>query len=527
MNVNSFSFVVFVAILAFIYYFPVIRKVQWVVLLVASYVFYAQAGIERMVYIMITTLVTYTGARLLERKNLLQEEFVKNGKGVLPKEEIKAYKEKVKRQKHRITFWCIVLNLGLLIFLKYGAFLAGNTGRIFGHQEWSELSFFQLAVPLGISYYTLMSIGYLLDVSKGKCKSEKNLLKVALFISYFPQITQGPFGRFPDMASQLFANHKFTYEKLANGCRRMLWGFFKKMVIADRMKPMVDTIFDNYQTYGGFTLLLGCMYFSIQLYADFSGYMDIVAGCSELFGIHLAENFKRPFLSKSLDEYWRRWHITLCAWFRDYVFYPLSISKAAVKVGRVAKKVLPLRIAKLTPSIFAMMVVWFCTGLWHDASWRYMLWGIYNGSIIVASMCLKPQFACWKEKLHIKEGKLWHGFQMIRTFLIISLLKVFPLAATTGDSLAILKKIFIEFPTQFSIANLLPGMGMEDLFCVSVGLMIFAFVSLRQEKEPMRNYLSRRSVAVRWLAYMVLLLFVVSFGVFGNGLTGGFEYAQY
>lgn len=527
MNVNSFSFVIFVGILVLIYYLPIIRKIQWVVLLFASYVFYALAGAEQMVYIMITTLVTYGGARLLDKKNVLQEQFVKAQKGILPKEEIKAYKERLKKQKHRIIFWCIVINLGLLIILKYGAFLAGNVGRIFTHQEWSELSFFQLAVPLGISYYTLMSIGYLLDVSKAKCSSEKNLFKTALFISYFPQITQGPFGRFPDMAPSLFTNHKFTYENMANGCRKMLWGFFKKMVIADRMKPMVDTIFDNYQNYGGFTLFLGCMYFSIQLYADFSGYMDIVSGCSELFGIHLAENFRRPFLSKSLDEYWRRWHITLCAWFRDYVFYPLSISKVAVKVGRAAKKILPLRIAKLTPSIFAMMVVWFCTGLWHDASWRYMFWGLYNGVIIVASMCLKPQFAWCKEKLHIKDGRLWRGFQMVRTFIIISLLKVFPLAASTSDSLAILQKVFLHFSVQPDIASLLPGMGAEDLFCVIVGLVIFACVSLRQEKEPMENYLSRCPFGVRWIGYMVLLLFVVSFGVFGTELTGGFEYAQY
>lgn len=527
MNVNSFSFVVFVGILAFLYYFPVMKKIQWIVLLAGSYVFYAQAGVDKLVYILITTLVTYLAARVVDSKNTLQEEYIRKNKGILSKGEIKQYKENIKKQKHRVIILCIAVNLGLLFLLKYGEFLAGNAGHILGHPEWSQYWLFQLGVPLGISYYTFISIGYLLDVSKGKYKSEKNILKTALFISYFPQITQGPFGRFGEMAPQLFVHHKFTYENMANGCRRMLWGFFKKMVIADRMKPMVDTIFDNYQSYGGFTLLLGCMYFSIQLYADFSGYMDIVAGGSELFGIQLAENFKRPFLSKSLDEYWRRWHITLCAWFRDYVFYPLSISKAAVKVGRVAKKILPLRIAKLTPSIFAMLVVWFCTGLWHDASWRYMLWGVYNGVIIVASMCLKPQFACWKEKLHIKEGKLWHGFQMIRTFFIISLLKVFPLAVTTGDSLAILKKIFLQFPTKLSMSSLLPGMGSEDLLCVAVGLLIFVFVSLHQEKESMQNYLLRRPFGVRWFAYMLLLLFIVSFGVFENGLAGGFEYAQY
>ena len=527
MNVNSFSFVVFVAILVLVYYAPVIRKFQWIVLLVASYLFYALNGAENMAYIMITTVVTYLGARLLDGKNVSQEQFIKEQKGVLPKQEIKEYKEKIKKQKYRITLVCIVTNLGLLIFLKYGSFLAGNAGKLFNHKEWSELSIFHLAVPLGISYYTLMCIGYLLDVSKGKCRSEKNLLKTALFVSYFPQITQGPIGRFPDLASQLFGTHKFTYENLAYGCQKMLWGFFKKMVIADRMKPMVDTIFENYQNYGGFTILLGCMYFSIQLYADFSGYMDIVVGCSNMLGIKLAENFRRPFFAKSLDEYWRRWHMTLSAWFRDYVFYPLSISKAAVKVGKVGKKIFPMRISKLVPSIFAMLIVWFCTGLWHDASWRYMFWGLYNGGIMILSMCLKPQFAWCKEKLHIKEGKLWRAFQMIRTFLIISILKIFPLAATTGDSLNMLKRIVMNFPTKISIASMLPGMGVEDLFCVIVGLLIFICISFRQERETMHEWLSRRPFVVRWGMYMILLLFIVSFGVFGTEATGGFEYAQY
>lgn len=527
MNINSFSFVVFMGILLIIYYIPILRKVQWFLLLLASYLFYALAGAENIIYMVVTTVVTYIGANLLERKNKQQEVFVKEKKGILTKNEIKAYKEKVKKRKQVVTCACIVINLGLLVFLKYGEFLAGNVGRMFAHPEWSELSLFQLAVPLGISYYTLMSIGYLLDVFKGKCNSEKNLLKTALFISYFPQITQGPICRFKDMAPQLFTEHKFTYENFSYGCQKVLWGFFKKMVIADRMKPMVDTIFGNYQNYGGFTILLGCMYFSIQLYADFSGYMDIVSGCSNMLGIELAENFRRPFLSKSLDEYWRRWHITLCSWFRDYVFYPLSISKAAVKVGRVAKKILPLRIAKLTPSIFAMLVVWFCTGLWHDASWRYVFWGIYNGVIIVLSMCLKPQFAWIKEKLHIKDGILWGTFQQIRTFFIISLLKVFPLAATTRDSLVILQKIFLQFPTKICMTSLFPGIGIEDMFCIGVGLIFFAYVSLCQEKEAMHQRLACRPFALRWLLYMILLCFIISFGVFGTELTGGFEYAQY
>ena len=403
MTINSFAFLFFFGVLFIVYYLPFVKRYQWILLLAASYIFYGLAGNHNLIYIVITTVVTHIGANLLDQKNGIQEDYVKSQKGILPKAEIKAYKEKIKKEKQKISFVCIFINLGLLVVIKYGRFLAGNIGLIFGKPNLAELSFLQIAVPLGISYYTLISIGYLLDVSKGKCRSEKNFFKTALFVSYFPQITQGPFSRFPDMAEKLFGKHDFSYEKLSYGCQRILWGFFKKMVIADRMKPMVDTIFGNYQEYSGFSLALGCMYFAIQLYADFSGYMDIVCGCSHVLGIELAENFKRPFLSKSLAEYWRRWHITLNAWFRDYLFYPLSISKAAVKFGRIGKKIFPPSIAKLTPSIFAMSIIWMATGIWHDASWKYVFWGICNGAIIIASMCLEPWFVSLREKLHIKE----------------------------------------------------------------------------------------------------------------------------
>lgn len=528
MTINSLTFLVFFGIVVVLYYLPILRKCQWVLLLLASVVFYTLASNGSIVYIIITSMVTYIGANLLEKKNNVQAVYVAEHKGIVSKQEIKDYKEKMKGEKRKVVTLCVLVNLGLLVVIKYGMFLAENVERVFGSWKLTELSVFQIVIPLGISYYTLMSIGYLLDVSKGKCKAEKNFFKSMLFLIYFPQITQGPIGRFPQMAESLFGQHKFSYEKISYGCQRILWGLFKKMVIADRMKPMVDTIFDNYQEYSGFTLALGCIYFSIQLYADFSGYMDIVCGCSHILGIKLEENFKRPFFSKSLAEYWRRWHITLCAWFRDYLFYPLSISKAAVKAGRIAKKIFPPRIAKLAPSVFALSIIWFCTGIWHDASWRYVLWGIYNGVIIIASMCLEPQFAWLKEKLHIKEeNKLWNVVQMVRTFFIISLLKVFPLANSTMGSLQIMYKIFADFRIQFTRAACFPALETVDFCCIGIGLILFFIVSICQEKGPMHERVNKFPFIIRWAAYLFLILAIVSFGVFDLEMAGGFEYAQY
>ena len=528
MTINSLTFLIFFTVLVVLYYLPIFKNCQWVLLLLASFVFYGSASSGSVIYLLVASVATYFGANLLEKKNVKQETYLKENKGSLSKQEVKEYKGKIKKEKHKITVVCVVVNLGLLILIKYGLFLAKNVELVFKNIKITELSIFHIIIPLGISYYTLMSIGYLLDVSKGKCKAEKNLLKTVLYLIYFPQITQGPIGRFTEMAPRLFEKHEFTYEKLAYGCQRILWGFFKKMVIADRMKPMVDAIFTNYQDYSGFTVALGCIYFSIQLYADFSGYMDIVCGCSHILGIELAENFKRPFFSKSLAEFWRRWHITLCAWFRDYMFYPLSISKGAVRAGRIAKKIFPPRIAKLAPSVFALSIIWLCTGIWHEASWRYILWGVYNGVIIIGAMCLEPQFAWAREKLHLKEeNKVWSAFQMIRTFLIISLLKVFPLAGSTMDSIRMFLKIFTDFRVEFTVAAWFPQLQITDYVAVGAGLIIFFIVSTIQEKGPAHEKLNKLPFVVRFAIYFVLLLGILSFGVFDVEMAGGFEYAQY
>lgn len=528
MTINSLAFLLFYIALVIIYFLPFMKRFQWVLLLIASVTFYYMAGSNNFLYIIAATIATYIGAALLDKKNQKQTAYLAENRANMTKPEIKAYKENIKKEKHNILVWSIVLILGILVVVKYGRFIAGNVDRILPAANLSQMPFFRLVAPLGISYYTLMSIGYLMDVSKGKCAWEKNILKTGLFLLYFPQITQGPIGRFTDMAGNLFGQHEFSYERFSYGCQRILWGFFKKMVIADRMKPMVDAIFDNYHDYSGFSIFLGCMYFAIQLYADFSGYTDIVSGFSGILGIELMENFKRPFFSTSLAEYWRRWHISLSSWFRDYMFYPLSLSSPAVKLGRMGKKILSPRVAKLVPSLYAMFIVWFATGLWHDASWRYVLWGVCNGVIMISSMCLEPQFQWMKGKLHIQnDNKLWRAFQMVRTFLIISMLKVFPMAASTKGSFGLIKKIFTDFHVDFSRAAMFPELVGNDFIAIAIGLVIFFYVSVRQEQGPMHERINKHCFAVRWIMYLALLLLIVTFGVFGTEMTGGFEYAQY
>lgn len=528
MTINTISFFVFFLVTAAVYYLPFLKKYQWAVLLAASYLFYFFTGTDNFLYILVTTLSTYFFALALDEKNKQQEKWLKEHKGKCQKEEVAAYKDKIKLEKNRMIFFDTALNIGILIFVKYSNFFIFNINRIVSRENSMELKALNILVPLGISYYTLQSIGYVMDVSKGKTKAETNLFKTALFISYFPQITQGPIGRFEKLAPQLFSAHSFTWQNLSFGCQRILWGFFKKTVIADRMNLFVDEIFLNYEQYSGFTLFLGCIYFSVQAYVDFSAYMDIAAGYSRILGIDLEENFKRPFFSQSLAEYWRRWHITLSSWFRDYLFYPLSLSTPAVKLSRLGRKYLPASIAKLVPSVYAMFIVWFATGFWHGASWRYILWGVANGIIMISSMCLSGKFRIWKEKLHIREeNKLWQIFRTVRTFLLISLLKIFPAASSTGNSLNILKRIIMDFRIDFSYQTWFPGLIKNYLVYIVFGLILFFAVSIRQEKEPVRNYLAQKSFAYRWCFYLVALCAILCFGVLGTELSGGFEYAQY
>lgn len=528
MTLNSMSFLLFFLGAAVIYYLPFLKKYQWVVLLVTSYLFYFFTGTDNFTYILLTTVITHFSAIALGKYNRQQAEELAKQKGCWSKEETGAYKDQIKSKKRRILFFHIVSNIGILFFVKYSNFIIFNINRFVDEKSGMQLKALDIIVPLGISYYTLQSIGYVMDVSKGKIKEEPNLFKTALFISFFPQITQGPIGRFDKLAPQLFSSHPYTYENMAFGCERLLWGFFKKTVIADRIMPLADEILLNYNNYSGFTIFLGCIYFSIQVYADFSAYMDIASGYAKILGIDLEENFKRPFFSQSLAEYWRRWHITLSGWFRDYLFYPLSLSKPAVKLSRLGRKYLPAKIAKMVPSIYAMLIVWFATGLWHGASWRYILWGVANGVIMISSMCLADQFQAWKKKLHIKEeSKLWQAFRMVRTFMLISLLKVFPAADSTKSSIAMLVKIFTNFKIELTYAACFPGLIKNYLAYILFGLFFFAIVSIRQEKEPVRKYIATKPFAVRWGLYLLILCGILCFGVFGTDLSGGFEYAQY
>jgi len=502
MSVNSLFYFFFLIVLYLGYYVLCPLKYRWCVLLLGSVFFYVTACTEAPYFILVTGICVWMAGLLMQR-------FEK------------------KQQKKLVLSAGIVLTLGILMVLKYGGFFVGLVNRA-GTFVHVQLPIPKFLVPLGISYYTLVAIGYLMDVYKGKTKAEANFFKLMLFLAFFPQISQGPISRHKQLEPQLMEGHRWDYENLSAGCQRMLWGLFKKMVIADRMQPMMQTIFDHYTEYSGLVCFLGCVYMTVWMYADFSGYMDIVCGTAKMFGIQLEENFKRPFFSKNLAEYWRRWHITLCSWFRDYLFYPLAVSKPAVKFGKFGRKWCGVRVGKLFPSLFALSFVWFSTGLWHAASFRYVLWGVANGVVIMGAMVLEPYFRKIKEKLHIQEkSKAWEVFCMIRTFLLVSLLKVFPGAVSTRAMFGITARIFTDFHLPESFLGFFPGLQMEDVIILTLALLVVFFVDLYEEKASFFQALGKKPVVVRWLCYAVLLTVILCLGEFGLDMKGGFAYAQY
>ena len=352
MAIISLQFLAFIAIVGLIY-FAVPKKIKWLILLLASYIYYFLSSSKLTIFLIITTISIYFAA--LAMSNIDAKSKTKcNGQ---EKETKKKLKKTAAKNKKTILILTIIINFGILVFLKYGNFLSKNINDLFNLININyNIPLRKIILPLGISYYTLQAISYVVDVYRGKYKAEKNFGKVALFVSFFPQMLEGPIGKFDELAEQLYEPHKFDYKRIKFAIQLMLWGLFKKLVIADRAAIYVNEVFGNYSNYSGIVIVMAVILYTVQIYAEFSGCIDIVRGVGQIFGVTMAENFKRPFFSKTIQEFWRRWHITLGAWLREYVFYPISFSKACINLTTWSKKIFKGYIGKLIPAAFALLV---------------------------------------------------------------------------------------------------------------------------------------------------------------------------
>ena len=534
MSITSFPFFLFICAVLLVY-FLVPKRFQWVVLLAASCAFYLSYGAKYILYVLFTATSVYFAARGMQKISDEQRVFLKGEGKALEKEEKNAYKARNKQRKKRLMLCALLANLFLLGVFKYANFLLDQVNallRLFGAGVLRDR--LNLIAPLGISFYTFQMIGYLLDVYWGNVEAEKSWSKTLLFCSFFPQMTQGPISEFGQLSGQLFAEHDFSYHNYSWGMQRLAWGFFKKMVIADALAPLVTDVFQNYPRYTGLTTLVGAFLYSVQIYADFSGYMDIMCGLCEVMGIRLTENFDRPYFSKSVAEYWRRWHISLGAWFKRFVYYPIGISKWSRNLGKASRERLGRKFGDMLPASIALVVVWLATGLWHGASWAYITWGLVNGLFIILGLWLDPVYAACRRALHINENAwLWRAFQTLRTFVLVTFIKVLPEVGTLSDGLGLWKRIFTNHEIPGSLRKLLPFLDWSSLFTLShfgmavLGTVCLFCFSLIQRRRPVRSYTEKWPMPLRAAVLAGLFFLIVSFGIQNTWEGGGFLYAQF
>ena len=527
MELTSLYFIAFVLLSCLIYYI-VPKKIQWCVLLVSSLVFFVMSSGILTIYMLAATLIIYLGALWLNKKS---EDFEAHKKDMEKAERKAAKKQLKKAQKLRLAL-IVVAVLGILVVLKYcnlGVEIANFFNGIFHTGVTFEK--FSIILPLGISYYSLMAVSYVTDVYRGIIKAEKNPLRVLLFVSYFPHIVEGPFDRYKDLSTQFNVPHKFDYDSFCKGLILVLFGFFKKMVIADRLGITVSEVFNNAQDHSGPTIVIATVMYTFQLYCDFSGCIDIISGVSELFGIKVAENFRQPFFSKSINEFWRRWHITLGLWLKEYVYYPVILSGHFKAVDKFAKKHLKSNhLINVIPAAYALFFVWFSNGLWHGASMKYILYGLYYYFLMMLGELCKPLFEKMKDKLHIKEGnKPFAIFQMLRTFVIVNIGMLLFRSETVKEFAGLLKQSVSSFYVIAAVKETI-GPSKEVVFAFG-GLCVLLIVSIIKEKyndRTVRDLLYTKSFLIRYILILLLITSILVLGVYGPGYNAAdFVYAQF
>lgn len=530
MSFISIEFLLFVAgVFLFYYIFPL--RYRWIVLLCASIIFYAIYSGYLILCIFVTTVIIYLAGLLIQKYN---SQF-KSQKNKIEKSERKRLKDKIKKQKKCVVAFATVIVVGILVFLKYfnffGEIIDGIAFYAGGGKKLVPTVNFIL--PIGISYYTLMAISYVVDIYRGVNYADKNFLRLFLFLIYFPQIVEGPIGRYNLLAKQLYNGNRFDYDNVRQSCLIVLWGFFKKLVIADRCAIYVNEVFNHSSQYGGLTVLLAIVLYTFEIYMDFSGCIDIVSGVSGLFGIKLSENFKRPFFSKSIDEFWKRWHITLGAFFRDYIFYPVSLTKTFSKINTFCRKHMSKNFARVIPMSYALFFVWFCNGLWHGASFKYIFYGLYYYFIMVIAQLSKPLTDRILRVLHINiKSKSYNAFQIIRTtaFVCVGML-IF-----RAESLVSAFNMFISIFTRLniSVSSITAPMVATDMrkasfILIILSMIIIFIVGLIQQRGIC---ISRSIISVpfyaRWVLYIASVLTVIILGVYGAGYdASSFIYGQF
>ena len=508
MSITSFYFLALVTVGVLVYY-VVPKSIQWMILLVLSAVFYYFAATPCTIgYLVVSTMIAYLSTRWMQKK---RDALGREAKGLLV-----------------VTFVALAVNIAIWFFVKGRGLWVPFALRLTAWRDVSVLDSlvnWKIAASLGMGYYTLQVMGYIIDCYWENITPQKNPLKLFLFVCYFPQLTTGPISRYTQL-NTLYSPHRFEYRNLAFGSQRILWGFMKKIVLAERVGMIVSAINADPGTYTGFYSWIAILLYPLQMYADFSGCMDIVLGVSELFGIPLAENFNNPFFSRSSQEFWQRWHITLGTWAKDYVLYPLLKSKSMVNFGKVARKKYGKKTGKFLVNLVGMFMLWMIMGIWHGG-WRYIigvsLW--YWVILMLGDLCT-PWFQQITEKLHMKtECFAWHFFQSDRTYVIYAVGATFFSVGVTGginrlkDAAKVLLKRGYANPWIFFDQSILKtGITWQDinLIIFVTGMMLIVAV-LREKYGYARNWIQNQCVLFRWFIWLAMFVLVLIYGKYGPG----------
>ena len=540
MTYTSLNFLFFVLATALVYFVLPFKKYRWTVLLAASIFFYCTWSYQLGAFMLFTTLSTYLIGLWLNKVSLKSKAVLKEHKSEWSRDDKKKYKNKTKVRMRLVMTLALLLNFGILAFLKYYNFFAGSLNDLLGAFSFDfSAPSLKLILPLGISFYTFQSMGYIVDVYREKTAPQKNPLKLLLFVSFFPQIIQGPISIYDQLAVQLFEGHDFDFTRFKHGCELIMWGFFKKLVIADRAVIAITAVTTDYNKFGGTTLTFTILLYALQLYADFSGGIDISRGVAQIFGIDMIDNFKRPYFSRSINEYWRRWHISLGGWLKNYLFYPVAMSNVFINASkkmkntRFGRTAAGSHISKVLPTSVASLIVFLVVGIWHGADWKYIAFGVWNGVIIMISILMQPLFDGIIDKLHIRrQNPFFVGFQIFRTLLIVLVGYVFDVAPSFGEGMRTLTLFFTGQDFSAGMAEISKlGLVTADYIILLAGAIVILVASIIQERHldtDIRTMLDQKPLALRFALLYLGIMTVIIFGIYGSGYNAAdFVYMQF
>ena len=514
----SLAYLVFFLPPVVLIYSIIPRKFRWSVLLTASYIFFWIISGKLLIYLLISTMsIHHTGLWLSdirrERDGILQ---------TTPSSEKRAVRAAFQKRLRAVAAFGVAIQFAALAVLKYSPFFATNINSLFTALNIPlSVSIPNFIAPIGISFYTLQAMSYIFDVYRGTVRADRNPARLALYMAFFPQIMEGPICRYSETAEKLWSGEPVKYKNLTFGAQRILLGMIKKMVIADRLNLFIKTVFDGYAEYDGGIVALSAVLYTCQLYMEFSGTMDVVIGTGEIFGAALPENFRRPFFSRSISEFWKRWHITLGAWFKDYIFYPLSLSGPLRKLTSSARKKLGSHYGALLSGAAALFIVWLCNGLWHGAGWRYIFFGMYHFALILLGSATEPLSIQLARRLHIDRNSApYRIFQIIRTSALVFIGELFFRANGLRAGFSMFKKILTDFTLDSFVNQTVFKLGMDkkDFLIAAICVSGVFLLGIANERGiSIRTKLSEKNTFIRWSTYYAAVLILVIFGAYGVG----------